>query len=251
MSAVLVLSGPALAQGAAVIVIGQTADFSGPLAGVVKEGTQVVRAYFDHVNKAGGINSRKIVLESMDDGYDPARTISNARALIENKGVIAMTLGRGTANGEAVMPLMLEKKVPMIGFTGGSVAMHTPPNRYFFNLRPPYRFEAERAVGQLLAQGITSISAVYQDDAFGKDAVIGVEAGMKANNLKVTDSLAIERGSVNVAAAVKRILETRPGAVIAICPIKAVAALRQELQTGGEGGTLLTHSNVRPASCVR
>jgi branched-chain amino acid transport system substrate-binding protein len=233
------------------IVIGQTADFSGPLAGNVKEGTQVINAVFDQVNKAGGINGRKIVLESLDDGYDPKKTVANAKTLIETRNVLALTLGRGTANAEALMPLLLEKRVPMVGFAGGSVAMHTPPNRYLFNIRPPYRLEAERAVGQLLAQGITSITTVYTDDAFGKDAVLGVHEAMGSNKLKVTDSLALERGSVNVSAAVKSIVATRPGAVVAICTVKPCVALRQELQKAGYAGTFLTLSNVSSVAFVK
>lgn len=233
------------------IVIGQTADFSGPLAGNVKEGTQAVRAYFDKVNKSGGINGRKLVLESLDDGYDSKRTVSNAKLLIEEKGVVALTLGRGTANAEAVMPLLQEKKVPMVGFAGGSVAMHSPPNRYLFNLRPPYRVEAERAVGQLLAQGVSSIAAVYTDDAFGKDAVIGINDAMKANNLKVTDSLPLDRASTNVTAAVEKIAATKPEAVIAICTVKPCAVLRQKLRQAGYYGAFLTLSNVSSAAFVK
>jgi branched-chain amino acid transport system substrate-binding protein len=244
---------PGHAQGTAKtdIVIGQTADFSGPLAGNVKEGTQAVRAYFEKVNKSGGVNGRKLVLESLDDGYDPKKTIANARTLIDDRGAIALTLGRGTANAEAVMPLLLEKKVPMVGFAGGSVAMHTPPNRYLFNLRPPYRVEAERAVGQLLAQGITSIATVYTDDAFGKDAVLGVYDGMKAGNLTLSDALPLERGSVNVTAAVARIAATKPGAVIAICTVKPCVALRQGLHNAGYFGTFLTLSNTSSAAFVK
>ena len=51
-----------LAAGAALagapLVIGQTADFSGPQAAAVKETTAAARAYFDKVNKAGGVNGR-------------------------------------------------------------------------------------------------------------------------------------------------------------------------------------------------
>jgi branched-chain amino acid transport system substrate-binding protein len=251
--AALWLGGTAHAQSGATtdILIGQTADFSGPLAGNVKEGTQAVRAYFDKVNKSGGINGRKLVLESLDDGYDPNKTISNAKTLIEGKAVLALTLGRGTANAEALMPLLLEKGVPMVGFAGGSVAMHTPPNRYLFNLRPPYRAEAERAVGQLIAQGIGSIAAVYTDDAFGKDGVLGVEEGMKANNLKLTDTIALERGSIKVDVAVQKIVATKPGAVIAICTVKPCVALRKGLREAGYYGSFLTLSNVSSAGFIK
>lgn len=228
------------------ILIGQVADFSGPLAGNVKEGTEAVRAYFDQVNKAGGIKGRKIVLQSVDDAYDPKQTVALAKNLIETKRVLALILGRGTANAEAVIPLLQEKRVPMVGFAGGSVAMHTPPNRYFFNLRPPYRIETERAVGQLVAQGIKSVTAVYTEDAFGKDAVVGVGEGVAGTPMKINDIIALPRGSVDVAAvaaAVAKIMATKPGAIIAICTVKPCAALRKALEAAGYFGTFLTLSN--------
>ena len=46
------------------IVIGQAAGFTGSVAGTVKELTAGAQAYFDYVNKKGGIHGRKIVLES-------------------------------------------------------------------------------------------------------------------------------------------------------------------------------------------
>ncbi len=233
------------------ILIGQVADFSGPLAGNVKEGTEVVRAYFDTVNKAGGINGRKIVLTSLDDGYDPKKTVALAKTLIESKGVLALILGRGTSNAEALMPLLLAERVPMVGFAGGSVAMHTPPNRYLFNLRPPYRVEAQRAAEQLGAQGVTSIAAVYTDDAFGKDAIVGFDAVAQSNKLKLTDNIALPRGSVDVASAIAKIMASNPQAVMAICVVKPCAALRKGLHAAGYLGNFLTLSNTSSSVFVQ
>jgi branched-chain amino acid transport system substrate-binding protein len=233
------------------ILIGQVADFSGPLAGNVKEGTDVVRAYFDSVNKAGGISGRKIVLTSLDDGYDPKKTVALAKTLIESKGVLALILGRGTSNAEALMPLLLADRVPMVGFAGGSVAMHTPPNRYLFNLRPPYRVEAQRAAEQLGAQGVTSIAAVYTDDAFGKDAIVGFDAVAQSNKLKLTDNIALPRGSVDVASAIAKIMASNPQAVIAICVVKPCAALRKGLHAAGYLGNFLTLSNTSSSVFVQ
>src|ERR1700704_2896443 len=56
------------------IIIGQAAGFTGSVAGTVKELTAGAQAYFDHVNAKGGIHGRKIVLESMDDGFDPKKS---------------------------------------------------------------------------------------------------------------------------------------------------------------------------------
>ena len=233
------------------ILIGQVADFSGPLAGNVKEGTEVVAAYFDSVNKAGGVHGRKVTLVSVDDGYDPKKTVALAKELIESKGVLALTLGRGTSNAEAIMPVLAAARVPMVGFAGGSVAMHSPPNRYLFNLRPPYRIEAQRAAEQLAAQGISSIAAVYTDDAFGKDAMVGFDAVAKNKGIRLTDTIALPRGSADVAPAIAKITASNPQAVIAVCVVKPCAALRKGLQAAGYLGQFLSLSNTSSAAFVQ
>jgi ABC-type branched-subunit amino acid transport system substrate-binding protein len=100
-------AGLALASGAP-LVIGQTADFSGPQAAAVKETTAAARAYFDRVNKAGGVNGRPIVLESI--------------------------------------PVTQENRIAVVAPVGGSELMHRPANHDLFNLRPPHKFEAEKKV---------------------------------------------------------------------------------------------------------
>ena len=62
--AIATIGGPSIAASSegvtqSEISIGQVADFSGPLAGNVKEGTEAVLAYFDKINKAGGVNGRR------------------------------------------------------------------------------------------------------------------------------------------------------------------------------------------------
>jgi branched-chain amino acid transport system substrate-binding protein len=67
LAAVLVALGLAAhAQDGGILLLGQTADLSGPQAAPVKETTAAARAYFDKVNAQGGVNGRKIVLESLD-----------------------------------------------------------------------------------------------------------------------------------------------------------------------------------------
>src|SRR5690606_25368225 len=87
------------------IVIGNWGPQSGPAAawGAV---TVAIEAYFEYVNDQGGIHGRNLVLATRDDGYDPARTVSAVRELIDREGVFAFVAGVGTANGLAAMPLI-------------------------------------------------------------------------------------------------------------------------------------------------
>ena len=78
------------------IVIGQTGGFSGPVAAQVKEMTAGALLYLEHINATGGVNGRKIRLESLDDAFLPPKAGENARVLIEDKKVFALFLVRGT-----------------------------------------------------------------------------------------------------------------------------------------------------------
>ncbi len=243
----------ALAQGVSKteIILGQTADFSGVLAASVKEMTDPAKAYFDKINKVGGIEGRQITLISLDDKYDPKITATNATELAVNKGVLAIMLGRGTANAEAIIPVATENKVPVLGYVGGSVLLHTPPKRYFFNLRPPYRLEVERAIGQLVAQGASRIAAVYTDDAFGKDAFEGFKNGIKQVKLDAAVTAAIPRGDVKVDEAVAKVVAAKPDAVIGICVAKACATLVKALRVAGYSGRFLSLSNTSTGAYVK
>lgn len=65
------------------IKIGQSAAYSGPAA-VVGTMTRAHGDYFKMINEHGGVNGRKLVLISLDDGFNPARTVANARTLVED-----------------------------------------------------------------------------------------------------------------------------------------------------------------------
>ena len=233
------------------LLIGQTADYSGPQSAAVKETTEAARAYFDAVNRRGGVNGRPIRLESVDDGFDPKRTVENARKLITEKRVLALMLSRGTANAEALIPVTREHKVMVFAPVGGSELMHRPADHYLFNIRPMHRLEAEKAVGQLSAQGLRRIAVVYVDDALGNDAIKGALAGLKTAGLEPAALATIPRGEPKVEAAVEKVIAVQPDAVLGICIAKSCAALVKELRARGSLAQFLSLSNTSSSGYVK
>src|SRR6476660_5439181 len=141
--------GPALAEPritADKIIIGKAAGFTGSVAGTVKELTGGAKAYFDHVNAKGGVHGRKIVLESMDDGFDPKKSPEIFKKLIEEKKVFAMFLSRGTPTNEAAYPVLEAAKVPLIGPSTGAMSMYNPPRKYMFPVRASYQSETFKII---------------------------------------------------------------------------------------------------------
>ncbi|HUQ28143.1 MAG TPA: ABC transporter substrate-binding protein [Usitatibacter sp.] len=240
----------AAAQGGT-LLLGQTADYSGPQAAPVKETAAAARAYFDWVNAHGGVNGRKIVLESMDDGYDTKRTVENAKKLIDEKGVLALFLFRGTANAEALLPVIAEKKTLLFGGVGSSMKMHQPMNRYMFNLRSPVQTEVASIVGQLASQGIKDLAVIYTDDGFGKDAMEGATKAFEKHKLTPTAVAAIPRGQVEVDEAVDKIAKVKPSATIGFCIPKICATVVKKLRAQGSLTQFFSLSNTSSGAYVK
>jgi branched-chain amino acid transport system substrate-binding protein len=139
------------------VKIGQTAGVTGAVAASVKEATQGAKLYFDAVNARGGLNGEPIRLISLDDKFDPKLAVANAKALID-QGVIALFLNRGTPHTQAIMPLLVEHAIPLVGPSTGAMVLHSPVHPWLFNVRATYQREAERAVSHLSLVGIERIA---------------------------------------------------------------------------------------------
>lgn len=100
-----------------VIKIGGIFPLSGGLSALGRPVEQAARAYFRHVNDAGGINGRKIQFIAEDDAADPNRTRSAAEKLVSQDGIFAM--GPSFTPFSPDLVAFLEGKgVPFIGFDG-------------------------------------------------------------------------------------------------------------------------------------
>src|SRR3984885_7299472 len=107
------------------IRLGQTMPFSGPVSVAGAVGYASL-AYFDAVNKAGGINGRRIRLLSLDDGYSPPKTVEATRRLIEDDNVLMIYGSVGTPTNAAVEKYLNQKKVPQLFVTTGGSRFGVP-----------------------------------------------------------------------------------------------------------------------------
>jgi ABC-type branched-subunit amino acid transport system substrate-binding protein len=225
------------------IIIGQAAGFTGSVAGTVKELTAGAKVYFDAVNAKGGIHGRKIVLESMDDGFDPKKSPEVVKKLIEEKNVFALFLSRGTPTNEAAYPVLEQNKIPLIGPSTGAMSMYNPPRKYMFPVRASYHSETFKIVPQLVNMGINRVALLYVDDSFGKDALAGAQKAMSDNKLTPVAVASHARGAVKLDEAVAIIAKADPQAVIMLTVLDAGVAFVKEMKKAGRNPVFLTLSN--------
>lgn len=206
----LALALPGLAR--ADIVVGQTAGLTGAAASNVKAMTFGAELIINAANANGGINGERIRLVSLDDGLDVAKTVANAKKLLDEEKAIALFLTRGTPNTLELLPLLKARGVPLVGPSTGAMALHEPPIREVFNVRPTYVHEAEAAVKQLGAMHVGSrIGVIYSGDAFGKDAMVGVKKGFEAIGAKPLFEFAYDRKTEDVTKAIEMATTAKDG----------------------------------------
>lgn len=234
------------------IIIGQSAGFTGQVAGQVKEMTAAARAYFDYVNKRGGVNGRKLVLKSLDDGYDAKRAAANARKLITEDNVFALAFSRGTPPSEAMVPIANEFRVPLVGPATGSQSLHEPFSRYVFNVRAKYRTEAIRIISHLASVHSKRIAVLYQDNSFGKDGLAGFEKGLRDQSLAPVAVMALDGANPgkDVGPAADKIAAADPQAVVIAGPLKQTAEFIRKMKAKGVFAQYVVLSNLSSDSFI-
>jgi branched-chain amino acid transport system substrate-binding protein len=196
------------------ILVGDSLPQSGPAAAyaVVGGGEQ---AYFNYVNAQGGIFGRKLKLIMLDDGYDPARQLSNVKKLVLSDGVFSLLGDLGTANNLAALPFINQQKVPLVYPATGSSLMFKPFQKYLFPLQLNYTTEgkilAHYAVTGLRAK---NIGVFYQNDDFGKEGLDAVTAQAKLDGASVTDAESYELTDTDLSPQVLKLEQAGVDAVI-------------------------------------
>jgi branched-chain amino acid transport system substrate-binding protein len=235
------------------VVIGQVAPLSGVLASTGQQMVLGGKVWFDAVNAQGGVHGQKIRTVVLDDGYKVDETERLTRELVADPQVVALFGFAGTAN---VGKLLQDKVLDQAGialvapYTGGE-PLRRPFNPWIFHVRAGYADEAEHMVKQLVTQGIQRVAVVYQNDAFGKAGLEGVEAAMTRRKLKIAAAAPYERNTDDVKAAVETIRKAGAQAVIMIAVNKPAAAFVKQYREAGGGGQLFNISVVDPAELVR
>jgi ABC-type branched-subunit amino acid transport system substrate-binding protein len=221
------------AQQGNVIKLGQSLPLSGPLAELGSEYRDGALAYFKWVNSKGGVHGRRIDLVTIDDGYVVDKTVENAKKLLDQDNVFSFFGMFGSANYAALLPLVNERNVPSVAPYTGSDALRAQPSANTFWLRASYGDETEKIVDQLTTLGINRIAVFYQDDAFGKAGLAGVEAALKKRKLNVLATGIYDKTKNDVSEAVKAIGSADPQAVVMISTYKPTAAFVKQMRQSG------------------
>jgi branched-chain amino acid transport system substrate-binding protein len=221
-----------LARGAD-IRIGMVNAQTGPASALGKGMLVGASAVFDKVNAKGGVHGHKIMLLVGDDAYEPEQTVDQTLNMVQDEKVLALLGYVGTPTVNAVLPLISELDVPLIGVFSGALSLRQPLIRQVFNVRASYRDETEALVAQLFAKGAKKIAVVYQNDGFGLAVLSGVDSALLKRGSVVQSTGSFQRNTVAIRMALGTMVEQEPDAVVLAGPYVPVAAFIKQARAKG------------------
>ena len=185
---------------------------------------QGIQAAFEEVNRAGGVHGRQLQLESMDDGYEPSRSVEAVNTVIDSNDYLALIGPVGTPTTKATQPLATEADMPMIGPFTGAGFLRDPALTNVVNMRATYDAETAAWIDHLVDDlGLTNIAILYQDDGFGRVGLAGVTKALEARGMSLSAEGTYTRNTVAVKSALLNIRKAKPEAVVMVGAYKPLA----------------------------
>ena len=214
--------------------IGQSLPQTGASSGTGQQIQRGTLAAFSEANRNGGVYGREVELITLDDGYDPPRTVANTRDLI-GRGVFALANYMGTPTTVAALPLIKEADIPLIAPFTGSALLRSPSLPQVFNIRASYMNEGGPIVRHLVRYGgkAPRIGMFVQDDLYGQSVEASILSAMSAYGLSPFATARIPRGSSDVGPAVKLLLDKNVSAVATGGTYEPTALLVNGLRNAG------------------
>ena len=233
------------------ILIGQSAGLSGPAAAQINDLTDGAKAHFKEINEGGGIFGRKIRLISYDDQIKKDLTIENTKKLLEIDKVFALFLYRATPNIEAILPLVADNHIPLIGPSSGAKSMYDIKNKYVFPVRASYEQEVSAIIKHFSTVGIKNLALMYEDAAFGKEVQAATDKYAQKFKVNLVAQSPYKRGTEDVDQAVKEFSQKSPGGIIVVGAANGISAFIKKYAQTGNHAQIMTLSNLGSDSFVK
>jgi ABC-type branched-subunit amino acid transport system substrate-binding protein len=221
------LAGACLMLGAQVqaqaqeLVLAQVASQTNLSSATNAKGMAVgIKAYFDAVNAAGGVNGRQLKLVTKDDDLNAGKMVAITKELIADKDVLALVgfLNSGGLTELAKANVPGEAGIAMIAPLQGNKNIVGADN--FFPFRSGYTDEVTALVNEAKNTQKKRVAIFYYNTAFGPPMSQFAQTTAKNAGLDVVANVGVdvtpEKFEANMKAATLEVAKTNPEAVFIV-----------------------------------
>lgn len=235
------------------IRIGNINPYTGPAAAYGTIG-RTLEAFFDMINDQGGINGRLVRFISYDDGYNPTRTLEQARRLVENDDVLLIFQSLGIPPNLAIRDYMNEVGVPQL-FMAAGAWLFDDPTAYPWTMPWTPSVESEMVVfadhiAETFAEA--TVGVLYLNDAFGQQGLAALTGNLGSRYEVIAQPVDVGEPTVDAQIAAFRaagadVLVNMAGIRAAILTIRRLAELQWQPYHMVNSAAASIESTFRPA----
>jgi branched-chain amino acid transport system substrate-binding protein len=240
------------AAGAQDIVIGQIGPFTGlpvPDAAQVNQG---IKAYVAQVNKAGGINGRKLSFFELDDGYKGDEFVAQFNRAMERRPV-ALISPIGSANVKRMLDEKLLDKydVVIMNAVPGSEALRNPGHPRLFHVRAGDKQQLQKIVNHARTVGINKLGVLHQNIPIGTSGMkVVVEEAARLTGMEVK-GLQSSTDPVELAKAAQEVFKLNAQGLLVIGAPPFAAAGVAQLRKAGITQSIFVLADTAPGLIVK
>jgi len=207
-------------------------------------------AYFDALNRAGGIHGAKIELVMADDQFNPDLAKQHAMAFQADPSVLAVLHPLGTRQTAAVMDNV--RDMAIVGPNTGTVALRKKASPNTFWVRANYDQEVEKLISTATTLGIAKVALVHPKDPLGTGLLAAFNAACERHRIKpVLIATTPSTISPEVEPAAKAIAEAAPQVVIMGLGAGTAPLFVRALRAAGGSSTIYGLSIAMSAQNIR
>lgn len=210
------------------IVIGTTTAITGPIASACTPINNGSLAWFDHVNEEGGVDGKDIKNIVLDDGYDAAKALANARELAAEP-VLAFFGGCGSLQPPAVVEVAEREKIPYLFASAGLPDII--PNPYVRTAYPLFADQLRGIVDWAMQQDGAGPAFVVNARQPGSDVTLqAAEDGAVAAGGSVAGTFTVNSGESDWSPIALRVKDAAPDYLVMHLTSADAARLVKALQ---------------------
>lgn len=180
------------------IVIGQSLPLGAASKGDVLRAVRLQQgalAYFQKINRSGGVNGVKLLLKTLDDAGDSAKQKSNLATLAADASLIAFIGMGGGGNCRTAMTMAQDQNLPLLGCMAGTPELRQGGGGWVFNIRPGHDAEYRRMAEHFKSTGVKLAFFLHDDSATGRLHLVNATATMQSAGVSLVGSAAISKNS--------------------------------------------------------
>ncbi|GAA4204114.1 ABC transporter substrate-binding protein [Microbispora amethystogenes] len=167
--------------------------FSGDYSGAVSTNNASIDAGIkiaaEEFNAAGGVEGRKIVVETANDQNDPTKAVSLLQQRLSSGTKPDLVYpGSSSAVSLSLLPILTRQKILSVGGTVSTLLNDPAKYPYHFGISSPGKDYAPALISEAKAKGYKKIAMLYSNDATGQSSAEIYKAAVEGAGMEFAEA---------------------------------------------------------------